>query len=367
MAIDSTRTWEPDWAIAPGEILQEVLEDRGMTQAELARRTDRPLKTINEIVKGKTAVTPETAIQFERALGITARFWNTLEGNYRQAKATEQSQRELESNASWIERFPVKDLVRWGELPKGLSKPAKLEAILTFFRVSSPSAWENSCRGRAAAFRASPSHSSSVESVATWLRWGEIQASGVECDSFNPGVLLAKIDTVRAFTALQPASAGVARARDLFASCGLAVVLTPELVGAPISGAARWLSDKPYIQLSLRHKSDDQFWFSLMHEAGHILLNPSKSEFVDGVEDHSAQLASEEAADQFARDRLLPPEEYARFSAHGDFSASSVRAFARTLQIAPGIVVGRLQRDKQIPPSSLNHLKRKLQWQGPAV
>jgi len=56
----------PDVVSPPGETLLEILEDRGMSQAELAERTGRPKKTINEIIKGKAALTPETAIQLER-------------------------------------------------------------------------------------------------------------------------------------------------------------------------------------------------------------------------------------------------------------------------------------------------------------
>ncbi len=55
--------YTPDVVSPPGETLLEILEDRGMSQAELAERTGRPKKTINEIIKGKAALTPETAIQ----------------------------------------------------------------------------------------------------------------------------------------------------------------------------------------------------------------------------------------------------------------------------------------------------------------
>ena len=48
----------PDVVSPPGETLLEILEDRGMSQAELAERTGRPKKTINEIIKGKAALTP---------------------------------------------------------------------------------------------------------------------------------------------------------------------------------------------------------------------------------------------------------------------------------------------------------------------
>ena len=75
--------WQPDWSVPPGDVLLEALEERSMTQAELAGRMGRPLKTINEIVKANAAITPDTAIQLERALGVSAQFWNGLEANYR--------------------------------------------------------------------------------------------------------------------------------------------------------------------------------------------------------------------------------------------------------------------------------------------
>ena len=72
-----------NYAVAPGETLQETLQAFGMTQAELAEQTGHPKKTINEIVKGKSAITVDIALQLERVLGIPASFWNNLERNYR--------------------------------------------------------------------------------------------------------------------------------------------------------------------------------------------------------------------------------------------------------------------------------------------
>src|SRR4051812_31605832 len=92
-------SWRPEWTISPGEILAEALEDRAMSQAELARRMDRPIKTINEIIRAKAAITPETAIQLERTLGISASFWLGLESNYRQALARDRAIADLDREA----------------------------------------------------------------------------------------------------------------------------------------------------------------------------------------------------------------------------------------------------------------------------
>ena len=72
-----------DLAIAPGEYLEEMLEDVAISQAELARRMGRPPQAINEIVKGEKAITPETALQLEQVLGVSALFWSNLETEFR--------------------------------------------------------------------------------------------------------------------------------------------------------------------------------------------------------------------------------------------------------------------------------------------
>ncbi len=84
-----------DLPIPPGEILEEELAARGMTQRELAARLGRPAQVVNEIVKAKKAITPETALGLERVLGIDARFWVNLEANYRLTIARKQQEEAL--------------------------------------------------------------------------------------------------------------------------------------------------------------------------------------------------------------------------------------------------------------------------------
>lgn len=74
-------------AAHPGTLLAEELAERGMTQSALATAAGRPFKTINEIVNGKKAITAETALQLENALGISARTWMNLQTTYDLAKA----------------------------------------------------------------------------------------------------------------------------------------------------------------------------------------------------------------------------------------------------------------------------------------
>ncbi|HVR98336.1 MAG TPA: helix-turn-helix domain-containing protein [Thermoanaerobaculia bacterium] len=70
----------------------EVLEERGITPDDLAARTGQPRKTIDEIVRGKAVITPETALQLERILEVPAAFWNSRERHYRESLAKREEQ-----------------------------------------------------------------------------------------------------------------------------------------------------------------------------------------------------------------------------------------------------------------------------------
>lgn len=83
----TTYRYEPDVVYPPGDTLQELLDERGLTQHELATRTDLPTKHINQLIKGAVALTPETALRLERALGTPAHVWNNLESAYQSHRA----------------------------------------------------------------------------------------------------------------------------------------------------------------------------------------------------------------------------------------------------------------------------------------
>lgn len=79
--------YETDLALPPGFTLVEELRARGMTQRELAARIGRPPQAISEIIHGKKAITAETALDLEAALGVPAYLWLRLEARYRLALA----------------------------------------------------------------------------------------------------------------------------------------------------------------------------------------------------------------------------------------------------------------------------------------
>lgn len=69
--------------IHPGEILaEEFLEPMGITQYRLAKDINVPPRRINEIVQGKRAISPDTALRLARFFGLSERFWLNLQARY---------------------------------------------------------------------------------------------------------------------------------------------------------------------------------------------------------------------------------------------------------------------------------------------
>ncbi len=360
MAVETVRNWQPQWAVPPGEILAEALEERGMTQTELARRTDRPLKTINEIIKGKAGITADTALQLELVLELPARFWLNLERDYSESLARSREQERREDWADWVDRFPLAAMRRHKIVPNTRSKAELLEALLRFFGVSSPEAWARQQQATEATFRQSAAFKAEAESVAVWLRQGELQASAIKTMRFDAARLRSLLPQLRRLSLSDPAVFSE-KLVELLATVGVVLVFTPELPGTRVMGATRWLApDRALIQLSLRYRRDDQFWFALLHELGHLLEGSRRRGYVE-IE-VTEKSADESTADRFASEQLIPASDYEMFVGGQDFRAAAVTRFAGAIGVSTGIVVGRLQHDRHVSFSSLNYLKQPIHW-----
>lgn len=359
MKEDTLYEYRPDYTVPPGATILETIDALRMTQTQLAVRTGRTPKTINEIIQGKAPITPETAIQLERALGIQASFWNNLESNYRSRLAELEERRRLEDWVGWLRQFPVAALIRRGVLRETRDKVEQVRELLSFFGVASPNAWDILWSEVQVAYRRSRTFQSSPGALSVWLRLGELEGQRMRCGPYDRGRFRSALASARGLTQ-ENAEVIEAEVKRLCAEAGVAVVFVPEFPGTCVSGATRWLSpEKALIQLSLRHKSDDYLWFGYFHEAGHILSHGKKEIF---VEEEGANDGKEKEADDFASDWLLPAAEYQGFVSFGDFSEHGIRQFAASMRIAPGIVVGRLQHDGHIPFSHFNKLKQRYRW-----
>ena len=351
-----------DLAIPPGEVLAEEIEARGMTQRELAARLGRPPQVINEIIRGKKAITPDTAIGLCKVLGIEASFWVNLESDYQMTLARERNKQAQLAEEQWLKEYPVGRMIKLGWIEAGRDRASRLRALASFLGVASiePAVYQ-----AAVGFRITEASKTKVSpgALAAWLRQGEIEAEAIETADFDPDSFRAALVEIRGMTEWSP-ERFLPAMRDLCEDAGVAFCVVQELPKIGATGAARWLNDgKALIQMNIRGKSADIFWFSFFHEAGHLLKHRHQRRIViDGLSDDPDSAQTESEADEFARDFLIPSQAWQDFCDAGFFALGHVSEFAKSVGIAPFIVVGRLQKEGHIKYNQLTGLKRRYQW-----
>jgi addiction module HigA family antidote len=351
------RIW-PDIAIPPGETLAETLDALGISQAELARRAGRPVQAISEIIQGKKEITPETALALERVLGVSAHVWIRLEADYRTTKARLADRERLKDEIPLAEQCPYKEMSKNSWVPAVTDPLERVQALLRFFGVASLRQIKPS--NLAAVWRRSKAVETSSCALAAWLRQGELQAQQIETAPFDAAGVIELLSTFRSFTRETP-EVFQPRLEKLLAERGVALVFVPELPKTGAHGATRWRGGKAVVQLSLRLRWADIFWFTLFHELAHILKHGRKELFIESDKDREDE--REREADAFAAKHLIPELAYRTFTNNtAIFSAAAVEAFADEIGIHAGIVVGRLHHDKKIPRSHLNGLRVQYQW-----
>lgn len=354
-----------DLPIPPGEYLEEVIEELGITKDELAQRMNRPASKLSPIFKGKKAITPDTALQLEKVIGVPAHIWTGLEAEYRLTLARQQAEKEqscLKEETSLLKLFPYSALATIRAIPKFTKSTDKVLALQKFFGVTSL------CNVRTVrlyevAFRCGYTKKErSPEAVAAWLRLGELIAQRIDCEPFDRSRLKAVLTEIGSMTT-KPPKEFRPRLTNLLADAGVALVICPHLPRTYAHGATFPLNrEKTVLMLTIRGKWADVFWFSLFHELGHILLHNRHSVFVEYDNGDSLMNDQEMEANTFAADTLIPPQEWSAFIEKQEFYPQTIRTFARQIGVDIGIVVGRLQHEEFLQPSWRNDLRTRYEW-----
>ena len=232
--------------------------------------------------------------------------------------------------------------------------------IPNFFGFASPENFNKWWITSKAKFRMSTIRPINKGALAAWLRQGEILGRKIECEPYDKSKFRDSLDNIRLLTVLSPKEF-IPKAEKLCAESGVSLVLVPELPNTGVCGASRWLtSTKALIQLSLRYKTNDQFWFSFFHEAAHILKHNKSVVYLENDSEYDSD--EEKEANNFAANILIPPEDYRRLVKFNSFNKNLICKFAKQINIHPGIVAGRLQHDGLLDFRFHNKLKMYLKW-----
>jgi addiction module HigA family antidote len=338
--------YHPQIAYHPGETLHEKLEELGMGPKEFAIRAGKPEKTIFAVLKGKSSITPEMAVQFEHVLKIPAHFWLNMQRNYDEFLARIERQELLSESIEWARKFPIVDMVKKGWLPAKTTIEEKTSELLAFFSISNHHAWEDYYfkQQLKVAFRISLAHTKEPYAISAWLRKGELQAAELPTHLYNEKAFKEVLLEIKCIMAKHPDNF-FKQLQNLCLEVGVKVVHTPCINKAPINGSTRWLNETPLIQLTGRYKRNDSFWFTFFHEVGHILLHGKKDIFLENIDYSDKDKQKEIEADNFAIKWTLSKEEQNEIVQRARITDHDIIEFAQKFNTHPAIIMGRLQHE----------------------
>ncbi len=335
-------------ATPPGATIREQLNDRGMSQKEFAARMDMSEKHISKLINGEVQLTHETAIRLETVLGVPAGFWNNLESIYREKVIRAEAENAMDSDIELARSFPYSEMAEYGWVPKTRVASEKAINLRRYFGVVSLSILGNNQITRIACRRLAITEKGDLALMA-WAQQAKIEARDVQTSPIDIKRLVQAIPEIRRMTVLKPEEF-CPRLREILTECGVALIFLPHLKGSFLQGASFLDGNKIVVGLTVRGKDADKFWFSLFRELAHIVLGHVGQP--NGTSD-----ADEKMANRWSADTLISPADFTAFKRSYDYSRQNVLRFSDKQGIAPGIVVGRMQREGMIKYSALNELK----------
>ncbi|WP_282276297.1 ImmA/IrrE family metallo-endopeptidase [Stenotrophomonas sp. PS02297] len=348
--------FDPDWVSPPGDTILALGARHGLSRKTLAKSLEMDFAAFEELLEGRRPLDAPIAEQLALTLGASKSFWVNRYSRYQDSllSAALKLQREV--------KFPLADMRRFGWISSGGTESEAILAAVNFMGVRSVDEFE--CQfGRveeALAFRRSASFDMEIGAVSAWYRAAKIQAESLAVDRWNPEGFSACLSEVRRFSTLHDPAIFMPKIRGVFSRYGVALCIVPAPVGCPVSGIARFDDGVGLISLSSRHLTDDHFWFSLFHEAAHLLLH---GEMISIEVENGITPKEEVEANNFAAKVIIPPER------EGDIDNVSLSKFgiarlAKSLGVSPGLIVGQLQYRKKVRFNQFNYLKTRFKWSG---
>lgn len=337
-------------ATPPGATIKEQLVDRGMSQKEFASRMGMSEKHISRLINGEVQLTSEMAVHLEMVLGISAQFWSNLESIYRDKLIRALAENEMDTDIELSKKLPYKEMTQNGWIPNSTRMEERVIDLRKYFEVARLSLLTEDLIPRIACRRLAETEKGDFALIA-WAQKAKLDARNIGTKPIDLKGLNVSLSRLRQMTLMNPDDF-CPQLTDMLADCGIALVFLPHIGGSFLHGATFYDGNKIVVGVTVRGKNADKFWFSLFHELGHILLGHLGKAGGTTEED-------ELDADDFARQVLIPDDQFKKFVSKNIFTKESIRYFARHIGIDSGIVVGRLQKEGYIQYNWHNDLKTK--------
>lgn len=328
--------------IPPGDTIKDFIDELGMSQKELAKRMGLSEKHLSHIISGMTPISMDVAEKLQTCLGVKARFWINLENDYREALYRSIPPTITDDEKAIAQQIPYSEICKMGKLEPTKKIDSKVINLREFFGVINLTTISDIN----VAYRKANICNENKYALLAWIRIAEINAQSLKTESYSRRKLEKAVPEFRRLT-LEDPEVFYSKLVDLCANSGIALVVSNHIKGTGVNGVTFLNSkrNKVIIQLSVRGKYADKFWFTFFHEISHILMDESSSfDYIDCDEE------VEKKVDAMAADLLIPNDRYREFlRKHRYDDILEIRRFANDVGIHPCIVIGRLKYEERIP------------------
>lgn len=334
-------------SFSPGEAIREELEERGWSQRDLAAIMGVQPSIVSAIVKGTKPVSLDLARNLAAAFGTSAQYWVNMETAYR-LHQTPTMHLETSARSELYEVAPVNEMIRRGWIESANDVDVLRSRIENFFGCQLDQIASGDLHYAA---RQGTEYGAATPPQRAWLRRVRILAKAVQAEPFVPENMETALAKLRPLMSDAEETRHVPR---VLAECGIRFLVIEHLPQTRIDGVCLWLNEKcPVIALSMRFDRLDYFWFTLLHELGHVSrqdgLTTILAPDVDLVGEQAAQTNTkaleEQLADRFASENLIKQSEMDNFIARVRpmFSKVKIQGFALRQGVHPAVVIGQLQ------------------------
>lgn len=342
-----TNILTPFKATHPGILIADELEVRDdITQKDLATLLDVKPSFLNEIIKGKRAVTADIAILLEKALDIPADYWMKFQSQYEidTARIKEKNITKLKLMEIWnvIKQYvPVKYFKKKGYLTDNLAKDiSKIQLIYSINSLDELIGKHS--EKRFSFFRKSEKLQIDERNMIAWTSLAEYEAQNKETNIFN-FENLPQLNKELKEIFFQNSNT-LEKVDRILSQYGIKFLIIDKLDKTPIDGYSFWSKNNPAIAMTLRHSRIDNFAFVLTHEIGHINLHLKKdkcNKFLDLKKIEENEI--EEQANRYAKENLISSDSWKDFAKDLDgISDEMIYEFSDKNRVNPGIVLGRI-------------------------
>lgn len=330
-------------AFHPGYYLREMVEESGLTQEDFAKRLGTTPKNLSILIRGEQSLSIDIAIKLSRMLGTTIVYWLKLQQIYDEMQAEFLSDEELEREKEifkYLDYSYFRDCFDLPNLPRQIDE--QIRCVREFLSISSLTVLKK--KDLAVSFRSCSEKlsQSNIVNANAMMQIAINMALKIKSPKFNKKKFGEAVEYVLTQTCNHQNFYLITK--RAFEEAGVILVALPNLRNSGISGATKKIGGKLLLMVNDRRHFADTFWFTLLHEVGHIMNDDYGITFSDN------QGESEDEADLYAQGKLIPQKEYEDFIENNrSFNEKNILDFSKDINRDPGIVYGRLQNDGKIP------------------